>query len=295
MAYSFRNELAKDSLIYYMDKSLKEIENEEDHVQKKTIYQVLSGVKEKEGNHKQALEYYKLYANEVNKILEEKNSQTIWFLEMQKKYDLELMKNENNRLLIHIQSALLVILVLIVLILSLGLYSYRKNSKNKAALVDAENKINQLKDIADNFDEKEDSFRKIIFEHFDILRKVAILETTLKEDEKKQGQKLLRKFNEIVYKQETLDWNMLYQSMNHLYNNFPDSLRGLYPQLDETDIKLCCLTYAGLSNTEIAVVMELSVNTIQMRKSAIRKKLSIEGYGNFMDFFQKLYSDNNCK
>ncbi|MBK5722800.1 helix-turn-helix transcriptional regulator [Dysgonomonas sp. Marseille-P4677] len=164
---------------------------------------------------------------------------------------------------------------------------YRKNVKNKEALADAQGKIYHLKDIVDNYDEKEDSFKKVLFQHFDIFKKVALLESHLIEEEKKQGRRLLKKVNDIVYNENSLDWDMLYDTLNKLYKGFPDVLRAKYPDLDETEVKIYCLTYAGLINSEIAIILGFSVNTIQMKKSAIRKKLKIDGYGNIVDFFDK--------
>ena len=75
--------------------------------------------------------------------------------------------------------------------------------------------------------------------------------------------------------------------MNQLYKGVPDTIRKKYPQLDEIEIRICCLEYAGLSNNEISIILEFSINTIQMKKSVIRKKLEIEGYGNIVEFFHK--------
>ena len=127
----------------------------------------------------------------------------------------------------------------------------------------------------------------MLFQHFDIFKKIALLESHLIEEEKKQGRRLLKKVNDIVYNENSLDWNMLYDTLNKLYKGFPDLLRIKYPELDETEVRICCLTYADLNNSEIALILGFSINTIQMKKSAIRKKLGIEGYGNIVEFFDK--------
>lgn len=259
--------------------------DEKDHALKSVIYSNLSDIKAKEQNYKESLHFYKLHANEIRKKMQDINDQAL--MDAQRRYDFELIQNENNKLLIEKQSAFLLALTLLILILIMSFIFYRKNIKNKAAIVDAENKVYHLKDVVDNYDEKEDSFKKVLFQHFDIFKKVALLESHLKEDEKKQGQKLLKKVNDIVYNKNSLDWEMLYDTMNKLYRGFPDTLRSKCPQLDESEIRVYCLTYAGLLNSEIALILGLSVNTIQMKKSSIRKKLGIEGYGNIIEFFDK--------
>lgn len=285
LALYFKNRQEQDSSLYYLNKSLETMSDEKDHALKSVIYSNLSDIKAKEQNYKESLHFYKLHAGEIRKKMQDINDQAL--MEAQRKYDFELIQNENNKLLIEKQSAFLLALTLLILILIMSFIFYRKNIKNKAAIADAENKVYHLKDVVDNYDEKEDSFKKVLFQHFDIFKKVALLESHLKEDEKKQGQKLLKKVNDIVYNKNSLDWEMLYDTMNKLYRGFPDTLRSKCPQLDESEIRVYCLTYAGLLNSEIALILGLSVNTIQMKKSSIRKKLGIEGYGNIIEFFDK--------
>jgi hypothetical protein len=124
---------------------------------------------------------------------------------------------------------------------------------------------------AQSRDKKEISFRNTLLEHFDILKKAALLETYIKEDEKKQGAYLIRKFNEIVYGQTDLDWNLLYRTMNDIH-----------------EFRICCLSYEEFSNTEISIVLKYSINTVQAKKTSIRKKLGIKASGNLHDFLDKI-------
>lgn len=285
IAYSFDDEQNKDSTLFYINKSLTLIEGYDNHPLKLIIYQLLAKTAEKDKNYQQALSDYKEYTALLKKMLKDTNNHIA--LDVQKKYDIELLQNENNRLLIQRQTAFLIILLMFIFILAMSFVFYRKRIKDRAALAVAQEKIFQMQEMANNIDEKENSFRKVLFQHFDIFKKVALLKTELKGEEKKHGQKLLKKVNEIVYNQENLDWNKLFDIMNQLYKGVPDTIRKKYPQLDEIEIRICCLEYAGLSNNEIAIILEFSINTIQMKKSVIRKKLEIEGYGNIVEFFHK--------
>ncbi|MCG6191591.1 helix-turn-helix transcriptional regulator, partial [Maribellus maritimus] len=56
------------------------------------------------------------------------------------------------------------------------------------------------------------------------------------------------------------------------------------PQLDESEFRICCLIYVEFNNTEIAIILSYSVNTVQAKKSVIRKKLHIKTFGNVRDF-----------
>jgi DNA-binding NarL/FixJ family response regulator len=114
------------------------------------------------------------------------------------------------------------------------------------------------------------------------------LETYLKDDEKQKGKKLLQKFNEVVYGERTLDWDLLYKKMNTINNNSFDYIRNALPQLDELEFRICCLIYSDFKNTEIALALNYGVNTVQVKKSAIRKKLRITSYGNIRDYLSNL-------
>jgi ATP/maltotriose-dependent transcriptional regulator MalT len=141
---------------------------------------------------------------------------------------------------------------------------------------------------AQSRDKKEISFRNTLLEHFDILKKAALLETYIKEDEKKQGAYLIRKFNEIVYGQTDLDWNLLYRTMNDIHDGFYDRLKEIFPVLNESEFRICCLSYEEFSNTEISIVLKYSINTVQAKKTSIRKKLGIKASGNLHDFLDKI-------
>lgn len=48
-------------------------------------------------------------------------------------------------------------------------------------------------------------------------------------------------------------------------------MKELYPQLKEVEYRILCLTYSGFSTEEISIVLNLSINTINTKRSAIRK------------------------
>ena len=75
--------------------------------------------------------------------------------------------------------------------------------------------------------------------------------------------------------------------MNKLHNDFFIRLKELYPQLKEIEYRILCLTYSGFSTVEISIVLNLSVNTINMKRSAIRKSLGIVAFTNLRDFLNE--------
>ncbi|MDH6354754.1 DNA-binding CsgD family transcriptional regulator [Dysgonomonas sp. PH5-45] len=284
LANIFLSNNQNDSARIYTNMAINET-REDNTEQRAIIYGLLANIEKIDGNHEKALEYKDLFINYLKDNFMNRNKQVVH--DVQKKYDFEVIQNINNRLLIEKQWYLLATMTLVLIILIVVLILYKKNLKNKAELLDAEHKILHMKEMAKNFNHKEKSFRNVLIQHFDILKKAALLEGYLKEEDREKGSKLLKKFNEVVYGQENMDWNQLYKSMNEVQNGFFDKIQTKYPELDELEFRICCMSYAGLNNTEISIITKLKVNTIHTKKSSIRRKLGIKEYGSFFDFFNE--------
>ncbi|NDW09507.1 tetratricopeptide repeat protein [Dysgonomonas sp. 520] len=291
LATIFREQQNNDSTSYYANEALGFLNDndEKNSALLSKIYSLLSVTEENRNNYKHALTEERNSSKYLRSYQLMNMDQAI--LDVQKKYNFELVQNANNKLVIQQQQNVVIILVLALgVIIAMFLY-YRKSTINKKERLEGEQKIYQLKELARKYEdentENKVTFRNVLLKQFDIMKKAALVDGYLRDDEKKQNEKLLRKFNEIVYGKEGLDWNLLYQSMNELHNKFFDHLRNAYPQLDESEFRICCLSYANFSNTEIGMIMKLSLNTIQTRKTIIRRKVGIKGYGNMNDYFNE--------
>ena len=151
---------------------------------------------------------------------------------------------------------------------------YRRNTLIKKQELEAEQKVYRLMDMAKTFDEKEQSFRSILLRQFDIVKKTATLSSYIRKEDEKSN-KLLKKFNEIVYGKEGLNWDVLYKTLNDLQSGFFERLRERFPDLAEDEFRICYLTCADFSREEIGIILEMSVSTVQSKRNAIRKKLDI--------------------
>lgn len=246
------------------------------------IYEIYSQLEEKRGNYRSALSYYKKHIDHLIDIIDKTKSVALF--DIQKKYRFEQLKNDNITLTLQKQKILLYSSLGIIILLTGFLFYYRKYTLSKRHELEAEQKIYHLLNMAKNYSEKETTFRNTLLEQFEILKKTASLENHIRQDDGNRSKLLLRKFNEIVYGQDTLNWERLYKVMNDLHDGFFDRLRERFPHLDEDEFRICCLTYTQFSSSEIAIIMGLSVNTIQMKRSSIRKKLQIPSKGNIPHF-----------
>ncbi len=282
LAHLFESQGKNDSAIIYLKKALSYLPSDKENFLSANIYKTWSAIEESEMNLEGALEMYKLYNKHLASILNDNKNSAV--LEIEGKYNFQRLENHNKQLLIDKQRILMYSLGLLIVLMLTVLLGLRRLHIHERKLEEAEKKIYHMKELARNYNDNEDSFRSILLRHFDILKKTALLEGYLNEEEKGKGKKLLRKFNEVVYGSKDLEWGVLYQTLDNLHNGFFERLKREFPNLDESEFRICCLTYDEFDNTEIAIVLNYSLNTIQAKKSTIRKKLGIRSYGDIRDF-----------
>ncbi len=297
LARTYESENMLDSATYYLQHSILNLDQnlDQNDATLSAAYRSWSRIEEKKGNLKEALELHHRYSKQLMAVLSKRFDHQV--LEVQKRYDLELVQNEKDRLKIEKQSAYLITLILLLGILFIYILYYRKKVQFNAAqmedqqnLKEAHQKIQQLNELAENLTERGDSYHHLISHHLDILKKVALLHKELDTDNKKKGHYLLEQFNLIVYENKGLDWNVLYKTMNEKYDGTLDELRRLYQDiLSDDELKICCLTYDRFSNPEISIFLECSIDTVQAKKTVIRKKIGMERYENLYEFlYQKV-------
>lgn len=179
---------------------------------------------------------------------------------------------------------LLIISALLLIVSVITFVLYRNYSHATSLLQIAQQRVSDLEKKKDFLIKKESKSEALLNQYYKILKNTSLLSGYLKDDEKKQV-KLIKKFNEIVFNNEVVDWDMIYDAINYFHDDFCSFLKCNFPNLDEHEFKLSCLTYANFNNKEISILMGLALNTIQMKKSALRKKIGIGEYGSFQMFF----------
>ncbi len=270
---------------YYMRQALELVEEEEDLYFKATLYQTLSEHEEGTADYFSALDHHKSYVTYMRDFFEDKYKNSL--KDMQHTYYLGNLEHAN--LILTIRQQRLIILMLIVLLLFLFVFGwfYRQNRK---AMNQIRDNINYLQRMSRFYNEKERSLRNIVLHNFNILRKVALLDQYVINSP--TNDKLLKRFHEIVYNnQEGINWDILYETMNKLHNDLFTRLREEFPEVDESEFRICCLSIARFTNIEIGLLMNYSVNTINAKKAALRKKLGVKPMGNIEEFLISYFDE----
>jgi ABC-type multidrug transport system fused ATPase/permease subunit len=278
-----------------------------------TTYSTLSEIEEKLGHDNESLQYFKKFNTYVTKVIDENKNKTL--LELQKKYDFEKQKSEGNQRVIKQQKMAITFFIAFIIALIIASFSGIKLYRSEKSLSEAELKIESLKKMGADYLENaksvqleaerkvenvnkinEDylaeikSVRNILLEHFNILKKVALIKENIRDEDKKDATKLMNKFNKIVYDQDSLDWEKLYQIINSLHNGLYDKVRKMYPQLNSDEFRICYLSSVDFSDTDLSILFgkeKWSITKIEKMRSIIRKKIGVGSYGNIHDFFVK--------
>lgn len=279
-----------DSAQHYADNAIVNIEknNSQDLKSYVAAYLLLSEIAESKKDYMEALDKYKLYIQSLEDIID--NDQINATIDAERKYKLEVAEEEFDKLRIKQIDTERFAISLLIVILCITIIYYRLIIKKNKSLSKATIEILNLTDSLTEFDKTKESISDYYNQYYNILKRAASLEYFIHDSGNKQGKSLIKKFNEIAYGQENIDWDILYKIINSRHNNNFDRIRERYPELDETDFKICCLLCSKMNSNEIAIIMQLKVATIHMKTTNIRKKLGIEKYGNVADF---LYNNLN--
>lgn len=294
----------KDSALHYaiIAKNLSDIKNTETEL-KMGIHNLLSSLEEEQGNYSNALISKKDQMKHLSSILSEKRASDILIIE--EKYNYEQLQNRNNRLVIEKQKAYMGILVLVLFIIAMMFYVYWRINKSKNHTLELEmknmkslEKLRVLENMAEGFNEKEKSLRTEVLSHYEIMRKVALLqEDDQLNDRTKYKKTPLQRINDIVYggKQKP-DWDVFFDSIRNLHGDTIEKINFNFPNLDNIERKICYLAYMNFSNYEMSTLLGYTFNTIVQKKTNVRRKLGIsdrKNIKNYLDnYFKKLTNPN---
>lgn len=267
----------EDSSRNYIELVKKSAESIKNMDLKISIYDALAQIEEANNDLRQTIIYLKKESEAYDKYLDIRNTNSI--LDIQQKYNFELLKNSYQEAVSKYQYGVIILLIIIILGI-IAFSKYRIDQKNK--LLETHERIATLSKMATELEHssstkmelQEQNMRELLMWKFDVIKK-SILVTKMETDNAPTLQ-LARKFQEIVYHNKKGDvWTDIEEVINKIGKNLSLRLRARFPELSEKEYKICLLTYAGMNVKEIGVILELSSNSIQTYRTSLRKKLGI--------------------
>ena len=258
-----------DSAAYYLNLVEKSFSNNE--VRKETkvaFYRSFSKMKENQGDYLLALSYMKKHDElqyEVQKDLEQKNIYRI-----QKKYDYEAIENEvkvekvkNLRNSLILVSLILVAFIVIVTMVFRHKRMLRKEQELEKELDSVKQDLLTSVDVS-KVDEE-------ILWRLNIILKVKQFNKEGQSTKKKQD--IMKRY--ILNGAENL-YDAAATVINYTYPTLYTALQSKYPDLNETELRVCMLSVKGLTNSDIADILGLSDHAVNKSRSTIYKKMGIE-------------------
>ena len=215
-----------------------------------------------------ALQYHENHEKILYDLMLQQQEQTIFRIQQQ--YDYESLQNVMNKKIIqrHITILIISILLLITTILILFL-QYR----HKQLLKSEEEMKQQLDDL------KQDLLQTVktsVLDHEISSRLRLILKV---HDKALQGNDPKKEWQSLAWQIMNGEQEAFEAARSVLETAYPklySTIKENYPDLTETEAKICLLSCSDLSNTEIAELLGLSTNTVNQNRSNLRKKLNLK-------------------
>lgn len=266
----FLEEGELDSARIYVNKLRNEFETMEICHMQTSICDNLADYYHKINIYDSALYYRKKLTYLVQEIYKQSIDDNIY--EIQKKYDYELQRNIYQTKL---NKRLLLIICILIVLLFVTILSFIIITKSKRREKVLSKQVDDLSNISNDYDkfkhEVKESFDNSLKERLNIIRKVNIFERNNK------SSKNIKEIKEYAYGSPyKTAFEASVDVIESSYNKITTFIKESYPELNETEYKICILSITPLSTGDIANIVELGSDSVRKSRSNIRKKLHIE-------------------
>lgn len=280
-----------DSAVWYTEQLKQHLNAEEDDYFKASAYSYLAGWEKTRANYDAAFAYQEARMQTLNRIMEKRNDQSVY--EVHRKYDYEKMQKQFYRDLSVRQLWIITLLVIVMVGGTLSTWYWFRQRNRK---VENQHHIDTLqemnRELQSVMHQKQLDLRKSLLWQFDIVRKVMNLNDVIKKTGNIRFDKFhwIGQFNKIVYGREDIEkvWDTLFKTFNEARPGLAIKIRENYPDLTESELRVCVLVYAGFDRSETALILGLSSNTIQARRSDIRRKMGLDTRGDIAAHIDRL-------
>ena len=245
---------------------------------KMSVYQTLYGIAYGEGDYKQAVQYHKLFSQ--NLLESEKEHASDVMLRIKSEYELKAQQSEleslhrNRDLKLYLIIALAVIALLVILLIVRKIVSDHKLKMEQFGrqVERDQNRIHELVSDMETLIRTNDELRRN--------------QQTLSQKELMMTQKIMARNKVMVTAQalseqvnaDTLnfeltdsDWTDFINLTDLIFDGFSQRLLQLFPKLGKWDVRICCLSKNGFSNQVISILLDTQTDSYYKRKTRIKQ------------------------
>jgi len=246
-------------------------------------------------NYREALISHEAYVKYQDTLTDLRSRQLL--LELQKKYDTASVANEYQLRQNRLWKSMTILGFVVLALMGIVIYFLSENRKKDTALKDTEkDKMEQQKALEKMVREKADAVKKIetlqnmyqtrendiktkMLEKLGFYKEMAIFNLKF-EVWKKELPK--RHANEIECVISKFKLDIIVDTANEIFPVLVEKLK--LAGLKDNEIDACCLIVCGFTNSEIAGLMNKSLETIEKWKTAIRNKLEMGQRGDIKKY-----------
>ena len=214
-----------------------------------------------------ALLYRKHHEDILYAIMQQRQEQNVYRIQQQ--YDYESLQNTLNRKIILRHRIILIIGLLLFVTTAIVLILQKRHKQLLVEEAEMKKQIDNLKS-----DLRESIKTPYLEQELTSRLRLIIFACRTKQnayDPKKDWNPLVLR----VTNGKESAFDAIVTEMEKVYPNLYAVLRQKYPELNETEIKVCLLSFSNLSNTEIAEILNVSKYTVDKNRSKLRDKLNL--------------------
>ena len=271
-----------DSCTYYESLLKTKISTVKDEKLLASIYSFLSKKAVSDNQYDSAYYYVKKYSGQIENITKRWLEQSVF--EVQEKYDYEKVQNEyKNNLIVRQRwlTSITFLLLIMSIIIILSIHRLFAKKKKEEELKDKISKMNQeIMELMKKQAEYKgglisgDRLRKYLRSRLDLVYDISKKE----KDSKIKSDSTFQKTKEMVYGPKIITLqDAVFNIFHETYPGYNEKIRIMYPDLNETELKVCILSFLPLSVIEISELMNQSEFTVAKARTNIRKKIGLEG------------------
>lgn len=257
-------------------------------------------------NYKEAFDYYKKYTEESSEIFSSNKSERLAEMRIlyeaeRRETEIELLEQQRN-LEAQKRNAVLIGSILLIVIAMLIIASLWNNIKKKKALYQ-QNQILTQEKLKTQSLERENLEHKLDFRQkeltnlaFFISQRTSIYKEFTKslKDLKFTDLKALKKNIDHLIKEYTFkfdfneDVQRFHSNIEDLQSDFLFKIKEEFPHLTDKDVQLAVQVKIKLSSKEIANINNISLNSVEIARHRLRKKLDLDSKDNLVTFLESL-------
>jgi len=245
---------------------------------KMSVYQTLYAIAYSEGNYQQAVQYHKLFADNLVQADAEHSNETMQRIKSE--YELKAQQSEleslhrNRDLKLYLIIALAVIaLLIILLIVRKKISDHKLEMEHFGRQVERDqNRIHELVSDMETLIRTNDELRRnqqslpqkdfMMIEKIMTRNRIMTTAQALSEDVNAES---------LNFELTDNDWKDFISLTDLIFDGFSQRLLSLYPKLGQWDVRICCLSKNGFSNQVISILLDTQTDSYYKRKARIKQ------------------------